>query len=218
MTDPTTRPAVHACPSCDGIDPDTCMFNPGRPTPPAPRQDAAIHEMTRLRDERDRARRVAVEAGPEGATVAQAAVRRRALVCNAVSAALRDAGEHVPLSVRTAAGEAALARVDAWHAADPEYVADADAAQSDRWYRREQLGQLLSRMQRGVLLPAERGLLRAAVETELADAEQAYAQLAAVAALHVHNTDADYCDLCANHGDTGWPCATIRALGPQEDK
>ncbi|MDJ1137905.1 hypothetical protein [Streptomyces iconiensis] len=42
--------------------------------------------------------------------------------------------------------------------------------------RREQLAVLLSRMQRGVLLPAERGLLRAAVETELADADAAHAR------------------------------------------
>lgn len=34
----------------------------------------------------------------------------------------------------------------------------------------------------------------------------------AVRALHKHNVDADYCDLCSNHGDTTWPCATIRAL------
>jgi hypothetical protein len=45
-----------------------------------------------------------------------------------------------------------------------------------RWARREQLLVLLSRMQRGVLLPAERGLLRAAVETELAAAEDAHAE------------------------------------------
>lgn len=136
--------------------------------------------------------------------------------------------------------------------------AGADAAQAARRSRREQLVVLLSRMQRGVMLDAERPLLRAAVETEIADAEKAYTQLerlqrslesaahactvlhsdnvqlrderdrarrvavkleqqvAAVAALHVYNAEADYCDLCASHGDTEWPCATIRALGPQE--
>lgn len=45
-----------------------------------------------------------------------------------------------------------------------------------RWARREQLLVLLSRMQRGVLLPAERDLLRAAVETELTDADAAHAE------------------------------------------
>jgi hypothetical protein len=54
----------------------------------------------------------------------------------------------------------------------------ADDAQAARWARREQLAVLLSRMQRGVLLPEERGLLRTAVETELADAERAHARLA----------------------------------------
>lgn len=49
---------------------------------------------------------------------------------------------------------------------------------SARWARREQLDVLLSRMSRGVLLDSERGLLRAAVETELADAENAHQELA----------------------------------------
>lgn len=60
------------------------------------------------------------------------------------------------------------------------YGSDAQAA---RWSRREQLGVLLSRMQRGVLLDAERPLLRAAVETELADADQAHADLQLMADL-----------------------------------
>jgi len=25
-----------------------------------------------------------------------------------------------------------------------------------------------------------------------------------------------YCEVCSNHGDTNWPCATIRALGPEQ--
>jgi len=33
-----------------------------------------------------------------------------------------------------------------------------------------------------------------------------------VRALHQHNEDAGYCDLCSNHGDITWPCATIHAL------
>ncbi|MEW9521748.1 hypothetical protein [Streptomyces tubercidicus] len=33
-----------------------------------------------------------------------------------------------------------------------------------------------------------------------------------VRALHQHNEDADYCDLCSNHGDITWPCSTIAAL------
>lgn len=61
--------------------------------------------------------------------------------------------------------------------------ADAGDAQAARWSRREQLGVLLSRMQRGVLLDAERPLLRAAVETELADADQAHADLQLMADL-----------------------------------
>jgi len=43
-------------------------------------------------------------------------------------------------------------------------------------------------------------------------AEQAEAAIARVRALHQHQPDADYCDLCSNHGDTTWPCATLRAL------
>lgn len=36
--------------------------------------------------------------------------------------------------------------------------------------------------------------------------------VARVRALHVYVEDANYCDVCSNHGDTGWPCATLRAL------
>lgn len=43
-----------------------------------------------------------------------------------------------------------------------------------RQFRREPLLMLISRMQRGVLLAAERPLLRAAVETELADGDEAH--------------------------------------------
>lgn len=32
-------------------------------------------------------------------------------------------------------------------------------------------------------------------------------------ALHVYVPEADYCDVCSNHGDITWPCATIAALG-----
>ncbi|MEW1754122.1 hypothetical protein [Streptomyces angustmyceticus] len=40
-----------------------------------------------------------------------------------------------------------------------------------------------------------------------------------VRALHQHNRDADYCDLCSNHGDVAWPCATLRALEtPKESR
>lgn len=55
-------------------------------------------------------------------------------------------------------------------------------SQAARWDRRESLARLLSRMQRGVLLEQERDLLRAAVETELRDGDQAREQLAAAAA------------------------------------
>ncbi|MFD7661304.1 hypothetical protein [Streptomyces sp. NPDC059788] len=38
------------------------------------------------------------------------------------------------------------------------------------------------------------------------------AAAARVRALHVRNEVAGYCNLCAEHGDIGWPCATIAAL------
>ncbi|MGW2920368.1 hypothetical protein ACWDBF_21255 [Streptomyces angustmyceticus] len=38
-----------------------------------------------------------------------------------------------------------------------------------------------------------------------------------VRSLHPYNEDAGYCDLCSNHGDITWPCATVKALdGPDE--
>ena len=43
-------------------------------------------------------------------------------------------------------------------------------------------------------------------------AERAEAALNAVRALHQQQPDAGYCDMCSNHGDITWPCATIRAL------
>lgn len=48
----------------------------------------------------------------------------------------------------------------------------------ERWLRREQLQILLSRMERGVLLPEERKLLRATVMAEVSDVERAYALVA----------------------------------------
>lgn len=54
-----------------------------------------------------------------------------------------------------------------------------DTEQTARRARREPLLVLLSRMQRGVLPAADRDLLRAAVETELVDGDQAREQLAA---------------------------------------
>jgi hypothetical protein len=48
-----------------------------------------------------------------------------------------------------------------------------DDERAARWARREHLGVLLSRAARGVLLPAEGPLLRATVEAELVDGEQA---------------------------------------------
>lgn len=41
-------------------------------------------------------------------------------------------------------------------------------------------------------------------------------QAAAVAALHIYNVDADYCELCADHGDIEWPCSTVHALNQEE--
>lgn len=43
-------------------------------------------------------------------------------------------------------------------------------------------------------------------------AERAEATLTAVRALHERDPEADYCDVCSNHGDITWPCATIAAL------
>ncbi|MFH9426038.1 hypothetical protein [Streptomyces sp. NPDC017529] len=45
---------------------------------------------------------------------------------------------------------------------------------------------------------------------------EAAAALNRVRALHTRNEDAGYCDLCADHGDVDWPCATIAALTPSE--
>ena len=47
-------------------------------------------------------------------------------------------------------------------------------------------------------------------------AANAEADIHQVRVLHRHNRDADYCDLCANHGDVDWPCATIRALDGEQ--
>ncbi|MEU2603230.1 hypothetical protein [Streptomyces albus] len=108
-----------------------------------------------------------------------------------------------------------------------------------RWARREPLLALLSRATRGVLLPEEGALLRAAVDTELAAAERAERQrddarriavalenqLAAVRGLHVDSItasgvvrfnpdtggDTAYC----THDSQNWPCATIRAIEEQ---
>ncbi|MGW7350908.1 hypothetical protein [Streptomyces sp. NPDC054784] len=82
------------------------------------------------------------------------------------------------LCASVAAERAARVAGEAGAATGPQAGAQGRESQVDRWVRREQLGVLLSRMQRGVLLPAERDLLRAAVETELGDAEQAHATVA----------------------------------------
>jgi hypothetical protein len=52
-------------------------------------------------------------------TPAASQSNRRALVHNAITNALSDAGDWVPLNVRIAATRAALAEVDAWHEAEP---------------------------------------------------------------------------------------------------
>lgn len=64
------------------------------------------------------------------ATDTQAATpaNRQAFVHNAITEALSAAGDWVPLSVRAAATRAALAEVDAWHAADPAAGARQDEA------------------------------------------------------------------------------------------
>jgi hypothetical protein len=49
-----------------------------------------------------------------------------------------------------------------------------------RWLRREQLSLLLSRVDRGVLLPEERKLLRAAVRAEIDDVERAHAMVSRI--------------------------------------
>ncbi|MGW5636478.1 hypothetical protein, partial [Streptomyces sp. NPDC003832] len=53
---------------------------------------------------------------------------RQALTHNAITDVLSAVGEWVPLSVRAAAARAALAEVDAWHAADPNAPAAAGVA------------------------------------------------------------------------------------------
>lgn len=48
-----------------------------------------------------------------------------------------------------------------------------------------------------------------------ADKTQAEASIVRVRALHERMEgygDFDYCDVCSNHGDIRWPCATIRAI------
>ncbi|MGY5127329.1 hypothetical protein [Streptomyces nigrescens] len=55
---------------------------------------------------------------------------------------------------------------------------------------------------------ANHGLHGAAHE----EAEEHAAALDRVRALHEYIEDADYCDVCSNHGDIAWPCATIAAL------
>ncbi|MFI8300024.1 hypothetical protein ACIGCZ_29270 [Streptomyces nigra] len=67
--------------------------------------------LRRLADETQPAE---AEAQPE----TEASRNRRALVHNAITDALSQAGDWVPLSVRIAATRAALAEVDAWHAGD----------------------------------------------------------------------------------------------------
>ncbi|WP_330479937.1 hypothetical protein OG301_39030 (plasmid) [Streptomyces platensis] len=53
----------------------------------------------------------------------------------------------------------------------------------------------------------------AAVVKACKERDAAQAALERVRALHQYNEDAGYCDVCSNHGDIAWPCATIAALG-----
>uniref|UniRef100_UPI0030E0A33E hypothetical protein n=1 Tax=Streptomyces tubercidicus TaxID=47759 RepID=UPI0030E0A33E len=54
---------------------------------------------------------------------------------------------------------------------------------------------------------------------EIGRAVEAEASIGRARALHQHNEDASYCDVCSNHGDLAWPCATIAALdGPETAK
>lgn len=50
-------------------------------------------------------------------------------------------------------------------------------------------------------------------DQELAGAKAAIAR---ARALHMYVEDAGYCDVCSNHGEVTWPCATIAALDGQE--
>lgn len=109
---------------------------------------------------------------------------------------------------------------------------------SDLWARHAEHGVLLSQTQPDVLLDAVRPLLRATVEREMSDTKQAWTEsdllgverdralhfaieldrkVAAVVTLHAYNAEAGYCEVCADHGDIEWPCATVRALNPQEE-
>lgn len=47
-------------------------------------------------------------------------------------------------------------------------------------------------------------------------AANAEADIHSARLLHKHNAEDDYCDLCSNHGDVDWPCATIRALDGEQ--
>lgn len=77
--------------------------------------------------------------------------------------------------------------------------------QAARWARREPLLALLSRMQRGVLLPQERDLLRAAVETELRDGDQARPDALREAADLAHAMGAAlYDDAGQRHAEGAW--------------
>lgn len=94
-----------------------------------------------------------------------------------------------------------------------------DDAQAARWARREPLIVLFSRMQRGVLSAAERPLLRAAAEAELADGDQAHTALAeARATAEQHRRDlADALGEARGHN---WPhligrAGTIRAAATE---
>jgi hypothetical protein len=103
----------------------------------------------------------------------------------------------------------------------------ADDAQTARRARREPLLHLLGRLDRGVLLTAEQPLLRAAVETELADADQAHEQAATsrAAATERHGLLEEARDALEAAGQTGphgddWPAIApaIRALAANRDR
>lgn len=186
------------------------------PTPPlTPRQDAAVRPLGTP------ARGDAGMESPEGATGTQAGAQRLArMTADTVTDDALDA-LYAELAEAERRADAAMAVADTERAAQRHDMGEAWAEVARL---RSALHEALTLAPDDVswavghraALVVENARLRGERDRARRIAVALEQQLAAVAALHTHNTDADYCDLCANHGDIQWPCATIRALNPQE--
>lgn len=156
-------------------------------------------DNVQLRDERDRARRVAVELEQELAHAADqlADAKEQARIATVAAFNLQ---QRTPDAAQRTLGR--VHRATSWGAVWAE------------------LGQYygLKAEEAGAEARARRTAVEARAEEAVAQRDALAQQVAAVAALHVHNADADYCEVCADHGEIQWPCATIRALNPQEDQ